>query len=326
MNRREMIVLFGGAAVAWPHAAPAQQKPMPVIGFLNSGSAGANERALAAFREGLAESGFVEGGNLAIEFRWADGSYDRLPELAADLARRKVAVIVATNLPSALAARQATAAIPIVFQIGDDPVKHGLAASLNRPGGNVTGVSMLAADLNEKRLGLLREIVPRAKLIALLVNPGNPNFETQSAEVAEAGRSVGQAIEVFRAGTEPEIEAAFAALAERRAGGLIVGADPYFNSRRAQLVALAAGHAIPAIYEWRQIAEQGGLMSYGTDQYQVMRQVGGYTGRILAGAKPADLPVMQPTKFEFVINLKTAKALGLTVPPILLAQADEVIE
>jgi putative tryptophan/tyrosine transport system substrate-binding protein len=239
MRRRLFIALVGGAMTAAP-AARAQQKAMPVIGVLNSGSAGQNERTLVAFREGLAESGFVDGGNVAIEFRWADDRYDRLPALAADLVHRRVSVIAATNLPSALAARQATAAIPIVFRIGDDPVKHGLAASLSRPGGNATGVSMLAADLNEKRLGLLRELVPNASMVALLVNPGNPNSETQLAEVAEAGRSVGQRIEVFRAGTKPEIEAAFTLIAERRASGLIVGADPYLNSRRAQLVALAA--------------------------------------------------------------------------------------
>lgn len=326
MKRRDLITLLVGAAMPTPPAARAQQKAMPVIGFLNSGSAGGNERSLAAFREGLAESGFAEGRNVAIEFRWADGSYDRLPELAADLARRKVAVIVATNLPSALAARQATASIPIVFQIGDDPVKHRLAASFSRPGGNATGVSMLAADLNEKRLGFLRELVPKAPLIALLVNPGNPNVDTQLEEVTEAGRAVGQRIEVFRAGTEPEIDAAFASLAERGAGGLIVGADPYLNSRRAQLVKLAARYAIPAVYEWRQFVEMGGLLSYGTDLFQVTRQVGVYTGKILAGGKPADLPIQQPTKFDLVINLKTAKALGLTVPPILLVQADEVIE
>jgi putative tryptophan/tyrosine transport system substrate-binding protein len=324
--RRRQLILSAGAMLAVPLAARAQQKAMPVIGYLNSGSAGASERSVAAFRQGLAETGFVAGGNVAIEFRWADGDYHRLAELAADLARRNVSVILATNLPSALAARQATAAIPIVFQIGDDPVKHGLAASLNRPGGNATGISMLAADLNEKRLGFLRELVPNARLIALLVNPGNPNVETQLAEVTEAGRAVRQRIEVFRAGSEPEIEAAFAALVERDAGGLIVGADPYLNSRRAQLVALAARHAIPAIYEWREIAELGGLMSYGTDLFQVNRQIGVYAGKILAGAKPADLPIAQPTKFALVINLKVAKALGISVPPVLLVQADEVIE
>ena len=324
MRRRWFVALLGGAIVTAP-AVSAQRKTMPLIGYLNSGSPGANERSMTAFREGLAERGFVVGRNAEIEFRWAEGSYDRLSELAADLVRRRVAVIVATNLPSASAARRATAAIPIVFQIGDDPVKHGLASSFSRPGGNATGVSMLAADLSDKRLGFLRELV-KAPLIALLVNPDNPNFDTQLAEVSGAATTAGQRITVFRAGSEREIDAAFAAIAANGAGGLIVGADPYLNSRRGQVVELAARYAIPAIYEWREFAEQGGLMSYGTDLYGTNRQVGIYTGKILAGAKPAELPIVQPTMYSLVINLKTAKALGLTVPSVLLARADEVIE
>jgi putative ABC transport system substrate-binding protein len=325
MRRRDFITTLAGTAIGYSLPLGAQQKSRPVIGYLNSGSSGWNERSMMAFREGLSGMGFVVGTNAMLESRWAEGKYDRLPELAADLARRNVAVIVATNLPSAVAARQATAAIPIVFQIGDDPVKHGLAASFSRPGGNSTGVSMLAADLSEKRLGFLRELV-RSPLIALILNPDNPNFDTQMAEVTEAGQTVGQQIEILRAGTEREINAVFAFMAERGFGGLIVGADPYLNSHRAQLVALAARYAIPAVYEWRDFVELGGLMSYGTDLYETNRQVGIYAGKILAGAKPAELPVMQPTKFSLVINLNTARALGLTVPQALLARADEVIE
>jgi putative ABC transport system substrate-binding protein len=325
MRRRDFITTLAGTAIGYTLPLQAQQKATPVIGFLNSGSASVSERAVAAFRAGLAESGFVVGTNAAREFRWAEGDYDRLPALAADLARRKVDVIAATNLPSAMAAKRATAEIPIVFQIGDDPVKHGLVASFSRPGGNATGVSMLAADLSDKRLEFLREVV-NAPLIALLVNPANPNSDTQLTEVTEAGRSVGQRIEVFRAGTEEEINAAFALLAEYGVGGLIVGADPYLNSRRAQLIALAAHYAIPAIYEWRDFVELGGLMSYGTDLSRVTRQIGAYAGKILAGAKPGELPVVQPTNYALVINLKTAKALGLTLPQSLLSRADEVIE
>ena len=325
MRRRDFITTLAGTAIGYSAPLWAQQKAVPVIGYLNSGSAGANERSVAVFREGLAESGIVVGANAAIEFRWADGNYDRLPALADDLARRKVDVIAATNLPSAMAAKRATSAIPIVFQIGDDPVKHGLAASFSRPGGNATGVSMLAADLSEKRLEFLREVV-KTPLIALLVNRENPNSDIQLAEVAEASRGVGQRIEVFRASTEDEINAAFASLAEHGAGGLIVGADPYLNSRRAQLVALAARYAIPAIYEWREFVELGGLMSYGTDLSRSVHQMGVYAGKILAGAKPGDLPIVQPTKFGLVINLKTAKALGLTLTQSLLSRADEVIE
>jgi putative ABC transport system substrate-binding protein len=325
MRRRDFITLLAGTAIGYSAPLRAQQKAVPVIGYLNSGSAEAGERSIAAFREGLAESGFVLGSNATIEFRWANGDYDRLPALAADLASRKVDVIAATNLPSAMAAKRATTAIPIVFQIGDDPVKHGLAASFSRPGGNATGVSMLAADLSEKRLEFLRELV-KAPLIALLVNPGNPNSDIQLAEVTEAARGVGQRIEVFRAGSEKQIDAAFALLVERGAGGLIVGADPYLNSRRAQIVALAGRHAIPAIYEWREFVELGGLMSYGADLSRSVRQMGIYAGKILAGAKPGELPVVQPTKYALVINLKTANALGLTVPQSLLARADEVVE
>jgi putative ABC transport system substrate-binding protein len=324
MRRRQLLLLLGGAMAVAP-AAGAQQA-MPVVGFLYSGALAEREKQVAGFRDGLAESGYIDGKNIVIEFRSAEGHYPRLPELAADLVRRQAAVIAAPTLGAALAAKAASSTIPIVFLVGDDPVKHGLAASLHRPGGNATGVSMLAAGLTAKRLGLLREVVPKTSPIGLLVNPNNPNLGTQFKEVEEAFRLVGQRVEVFKAGTEHDLEAAFATLGERGFAGLVVGVDPFFTARRPQVVALAARYSVPVIYTWREFVEAGGLMSYGTSVTEAHRQVGIYTGRILAGAKPADLPVMQPTRFELVINLKTAKALGLTVPQILLVQADEVIE
>ena len=300
---------------------------MPVVGFLSGGAPGPFQHLVAAFREGLKETGYIEGQNATIEYRWAEGQYERLPALAADLARRQVAVIVATGgVRAGIAAKAATATIPIVFSSGVDPIEAGLVASLNRPGGNITGVYLLISGLDPKKLGLLRELVPHASIIAVLLNSQSADIRERSAVVQEAARSVGQQIHILHASTERELETAFASLAQRRAGALVVSSDPFFNSRRDQLVALAARHAIPAIYEGREYALAGGLISYGTSFAEGYRQVGLYAGRILKGEKPADLPVVQPTKFEFIINLKTAKALALEVPPSLLARADEVIE
>ena len=326
MRRREFITLIGGAAV-WPLATRAQPAPLPVIGFLAASSDDdTSSLAVASFHQGLGEVDFVEGVNIAIEFRWAQGHYDQLPALAADLVSRRVAVILASSLPAALAAKQATAAIPIVFVMGADPVKLGVVASLNRPGANVTGVAQLFGALGRKRLELIRELIPSLNVLAILSNPNNPNAGDHLNEIQEAARSIGQQIDVFHAGDEGEIDAAFASLAQHRDGALLVADDPWLYVRRDQLVALAARHAVPASYNARLFVVAGGLMSYGSDISDNYRKAGSYAGRILKGAKPADLPVMQPTKFELVINLKTAKALGLEVPPTLLARADEVIE
>jgi putative tryptophan/tyrosine transport system substrate-binding protein len=325
MRRREFITLLGGAA-AWPLAAHAQQSALPVIGFLGGASPGPYAPFVAAFHQGLSETGYVEGKNLTIEYRWAEGRYDRLPAFAVDLVRRKVDIILTSggNAP-ALAAKNATSTIPIIFVTGD-PLEVGLVASLGRPGGNLTGVAMLTVELTPKRFELLSELVPHARVIALLVNPINPNSERITAEVQEAARAKGVQLLVLKASNKSEIDAAFAALVQQHAGAMVVDADAFFTGQRAQLVALASNHALPAIYGWREFAASGGLISYGTSLTAVYRLAGNYVGKILKGAKPADLPVQQPTKFELVINLKTAKALGLTVPPALLTSADDVIE
>jgi putative ABC transport system substrate-binding protein len=328
MRRREFIAVLGATAMPalWPRAARAQAA-VPVVGFLNSASPAAWANYVAGFRAGLKETGFVEGQNVVIEFRWAEGHYDRLPGMAADLVRRKVAVLVSTGgSPTIHAAKAATTTIPIVFTIGSDPVRLGLVASLNRPGGNITGVNLFVSQMESKRLGLLRALVPKAELIAVLMNPNNPPAATQLRDVQEAARAIGQQIHILHASTASELDAAFATAVQLRAGAMLVAADPFLNSQRDQIVALAARHAIPAIYEQREHALAGGLMSYGTSLSDGYRQAGIYAGRILKGEKPADLPVVQSTKFEFVVNLKAAKALGLDVPPALSAQADEIIE
>jgi putative ABC transport system substrate-binding protein len=326
MKRREFVMLLGGTAAGWPMVARGQQTAMPMVGIMVAGSSGALRTAIAGFREGLKESGYVEGQNVAIEYRFAEGQFDRLPAFASDLVRRQVSVIFLSSSAAAVAAKQATATIPIVFSLGEDPLKLGLIASLNRPGGNMTGTYQFTTGLEAKRLGLLHEIVPKATTMAVLVQPSFSAAEAQLRDVREAAARLGVQLVVLRANVESDFNAAFATLVEQRAGALLVCGSPFFNGRREQLVVLAARHAVPAIYEWRDFAAAGGLMSYGTNLADAYRQAGIYAGRILKGAKPADLPVIQVAKFEFVINLATAKALGLEVPGALSARADEVIE
>jgi putative tryptophan/tyrosine transport system substrate-binding protein len=326
LRRREFITLLGGAAAAWPLAAGAQQQAMPVVGFLNATSPDGYADRLRGFRQGLKESGYIEGENVAVEYHWAEDQSDRLPALAANLVRRRVAVIAATSTSPALAAKAATTSIPIVFMVAEDPVRLGLVASLARPGNNATGINFYTGELTAKRLQLLRELVPAATRVAVLINSANVSTETTLREVESAARGMGLQMRVVRAGTRQEIDAAFEALARERTDALFVGLDPFLNSRRVQLAQLATHHRIPAVYSARDIAEAGGLMSYGTNITDAFRQVGVYTGRILKGAKPADLPVVQASRFELVINAHTARMLGLTVPDKLLAAADEVIE
>jgi putative tryptophan/tyrosine transport system substrate-binding protein len=326
MRRREFITLLGGAAATWPLAAHAQQQAMPVIGFLNSQSTDTYADRLRAFHRGLKEVDYVEGENVTIVYRWAENQIDRLPELAADLVRRRVAVIAAGNTPSVMAAKAVTTTIPTVFAVGDDPVRLGLVASLARPGGNLTGINFFNAELTTKRLELLRQLVPSATRIAVLVNPTNPSTEATVTDVQSVAHAIGLQIQVFNVRTGGEINAAFATFVREKPDVLFVGGDGLFTSRRVQLATLTVRNAIPATFSSREIAEAGGLMSYGTNIADAFRQVGAYAGRILKGAKPADLPVVQASKIELVINAETAGMLGLTVPPSLLATADEVIE
>jgi putative ABC transport system substrate-binding protein len=326
MKRRAFITLLGGAAAACPLAARAQQPAMPVVGFLSARALDESAHLAEAFRRGLAENGYTESRNVAIEYRWAEGRSDRLPALAADLVHRQVTVIAAATTPAALAATAATTSIPIVMEVGGDPVRLGLVASFNRPGGNVTGVSNLNAGLEPKRLSLLREVVRAAGTVGVLLNPTFPPSSNQLKDIEEAARAIGQQLDVLRASTDGEVEAAFETIAQHRIPALLVASDPFFNARRDKLAILAARAAVPAMYSYRDYVVAGGLMSYGIDLPDVYRQVGRYVGRILKGEKPEHLPVMQSTKFEFVLNLKTAKALGVKFSDDLLSLADEVIE
>jgi len=327
MDRRTFIGSVAGGLFAAPLASRAQKSAIPMIGFLGSASPAQSAPFVAAFRKGLNETGYAEGKNVAIEFRWAEGQYDRLPALAAEQVRRQVAVLVATGGPgAALAAKAATSTIPIVFTTGSDPVQFGLVASLGHPGGNATGVTIFTVDLVAKRMELLRELVRKATVIAFISNPNTPYAESEVGKAQEAARSFGQQLHVVRAGTAQEIDAAFATLMQLRAGALLIGTDPFFSSRREQFVALAARHAVPAIFDLREFATAGGLLSYGASITEAYRQAGIYTAKILSGAKPSDLPVLQPTKFELVINVKTAKALGIAIPQTLRQREVEFIE
>jgi putative ABC transport system substrate-binding protein len=327
MQRREFIALLGGAAAGWPITARAQQAGLPVIGYLNPGTPEAFAHFVTAFRKGLSETGYVEGRNVAIEFRWGNNQFEQLPEMAADLVRRRVTVIVATaGIAAAVAAKAATTTIPIVFTTGVDPVQLGLVSSLARPGGNATGISGMSLELSGKQLGLLHELAPKATRFAALINPASSSRDRALADLKAAAASIAVEIEVLPAATSREIDAAFATLAKNPAAALLVVSDPLFVGRRVQLATLAVKYNVPAIFAFREDAEAGGLMSYGPSIPDVSRQAGIYAGRILKGEKPADLPVMQPTKFELAINLQTARTLGIEVPPTLLALADEVIE
>jgi putative ABC transport system substrate-binding protein len=327
MRRRDFIKIVGGAAAVWPLVAHAQQQPVPVIGFVNSASAKDYARLLSAFLKGLSETGYVDGRNVAIEYRWAEDRTDRLPGLVADLVHRQVAVIAATSTPAALAAKPATTTIPIVFTTAADPVQIGLVASLNQPGGNVTGVTQTNVEMAPKRLQLLHEVVPTASVIALLVNPAYPTAAETTKELQAAARTLGLELRVLNASTDRDFDGVFAKLIQLRAGGLVIGGGgPFFASRSEQLAALALRHAVPTIYQDREFVVAGGLLSYGTDSTETYRLAGIYTGRVLKGDKPADLPVQQATKVGLYINQKTAKALGLTVPQALLSRADDVIE
>ena len=327
MRRREFITLLGGAA-AWPLAARAQQPAMPVVGIINAGSPETSVSRVTAFRQGLGELGYVEGQNITIDYRWAEGRYDRYPEMVADLIRRKVSVIATgASGPAAFAAKAATSSIPIVFGVGEDPVRLGLVASLARPGGNVTGVNFFTAEVAAKRLGLLRELAPRTTRVAVLVNPANAaSAESTARDVRAAAPALGLQVQMLNAATVREIDTAYASLVRERADALVVAGDGFFNSRRVQLAMLAVRHAIPATYSVRDYPEAGGLISYGTSFADTFRQIGIYCGRILKGATPADLPVLQSTKFELVVNMQAARMLGIEVPPMLIARADEVIE
>jgi putative ABC transport system substrate-binding protein len=326
MRRREFITLFGGAAATWPLAARAQKPVLPVVGFMNLATPKGSQDLQVAFRQGLSEAGYIEGQNVTIEYRLAGGYDDRLPALAADLVRQRVGVIAATGTPAALVAKAATATVPIVFETAGDPIKLGLVTSLNRPGGNVTGVTQLSSELGAKRLGLLHDMIPAVTIAGFLVDPTDPRTEAQTRDTQEAAQALGLQIHLLNASTEAEIETAFAALPQLQVGALLVGTGQFFFRRREQFAALAARLGVPAIYQYREYAAAGGLVSYGTSLTDSYRLTGVYVGRVLKGEKPAELPVMRPTKFELVINLKTARALGLTVPPGILAIADEVIE
>jgi putative ABC transport system substrate-binding protein len=328
MRRRNFIKAIVGAVIAWPFAACAQQPAMPAIGFLHGGSADPNSNGplVQPFREGLAQSGYVEGRNVAIEFRWAEGHYDRLPELAADLVRRQVAVIAAFSPPAVQAAQAATATIPIVFESGNDPIKAGLVVSFNRPGGNATGINILVEELLGKRLGLLHELVPTASTIAAILNSQTPAYQTQSRDLQAAAQKLGTEIRILNASTEQDVDRAFTDIVQMRAGALLIGSDPFLSTCVEQMIGLAARYSVPTIYARHEFVRAGGLMSYDIDFPGAYRQSGIYVGRILKGEKPSELPVVRPTKFELAINLKTAKTLGLTLPPGILAAADEVIE
>jgi putative tryptophan/tyrosine transport system substrate-binding protein len=327
MKRREFISLLGGAAAGWPLAARAQQAAMPLIGWLHSGTPAGNAAQAAAFRDGVREAGYTEGQNVVFEYRWAENQLDRLPALATELARRDVSVIAACGSPAvALAAKSATSSIPIVFENAADPVQLGLVASFAQPGGNVTGVTNISAELTAKRMGLLRELVPAATSIAVLVNPNRPGVEAQEAQAQGAARALGLSLHILKAGSERDLDAAFLTMVQLGAGGLVIAADALFTDRREQIFALARKHSVPTMYEFRYFVADGGLISYGPDNLEAYRRAGTLAGRILRGAKPADLPVMRPTKFELVINMKTAKALGIDVPVSMQLLADEVIE